>query len=162
MWNLQLGCILFPISFILFLLPLNILWHYLITKRIRFTFKRKNKSQKSKDEKTTSVEVNVEIVCAQTNVLWPHASHHVFGSFVREWRNGRDGDIRIWSALDQKNDLFELKQTLVGHKHYVICLASKGFYLASGSLKEIRIWHLMMTMNEDGRQVKVETNNISF
>ena len=76
--------------------------------------------------------------------------------------SSRDGDIRIWSPLNQNNDLFELKQTLMGHKHYVLCLASKGFYLASGSLKEIRIWHLMMTINEDGRQVKVETNNISF
>ena len=46
----------------------------------------------------------------------------------------------------------------MGHKHYVLCLASKGLYLASGSLKEIRIW-LLMIMNVDGRQVKVETNN---
>ena len=51
-----------------------------------------------------------------------------------------------------------LKQTLMGHKHYVLCLASKGLYLASGSLKEIRIW-LLMIMNVDGRQVKVESNN---
>ena len=58
--------------------------------------------------------------------------------------SSRDGDIRIWSPLDQKNDLFELKQTLVGHKHYVICLASKGFYLASGSLKEILSWYLFL------------------
>ena len=79
--------------------------------------------------------------------------------------SSRVGEIRIWSPLNQNNDVFELKQTLVGHKHYVLFLASKGFYLANGSLKEIRIWHLMMmimTTNENGRQVRVDTNNFSL
>jgi len=78
----------------------------------------------------------------------------------------KDGHIRVWSTLNQNNDLFQLKQTIVAHKQYVLCLATTSsskskttntneannafydyYHLASGSLKEIRIWHLVSVAN---------------
>ena len=65
--------------------------------------------------------------------------------------SSRDGDIRIWTSTNQNNDLFTIKQTLTGHTHYVLCmtqLATTRHILASGSLKEIRIWSSWTSQSE--------------